>query len=97
MSDWASNDDGWHVKNIKLDGADVGTPGSVAGWNNIGYYQPLSLDFGLALVGINGAVDSYGDVTAGSAVHVFVATLDGNNEWSSTDLSAISASSVEAT
>jgi hypothetical protein len=55
------------------------------------YFSPVALDFGFAVVGINGTVDTYGDVTAGSAVHVFRPTLNVANEYalSPTDLAAL--------
>lgn len=92
MSDAAVNFDGWHVKNIQLDGADVGTPGSTAGWDNIQYYNPLPLNFGFALVGINGSVDEYGDVTSGTSVQVIRPALGAGNTYDATggDLSALS-------
>lgn len=92
MSDWATNFDGWHVKNIKLDGVDLGTPGSLTGWDNERFFSPLTLDFGFALVGINGTVDSFGDVTAGTSVKVFRPTLSAGNDYtlSGADLAALS-------
>ena len=94
MTDPAVTFDGWHVKNIKLGTTDVGTPGSLAGWDNQRFFSPVPLDFGFALVGINGTVDAYGDVTAapGTSVKVFRPTLDANNEYtlSSGDLAALS-------
>jgi len=91
MSDPSVQLDGWHVKNVQLDGASVGTPGSLTGWDNQAYFSPVALDFGFAVVGINGTVDTYGDVTAGSAVHVFRPTLDAANEYtlSAADLAAL--------
>jgi hypothetical protein len=93
MTDPAAQFDGWHVKNIKLGGADLGTPGSLTGWDNERFFSPLPLDFGFALVGINGTVDGFGNVTgpAGS-VKVFRPTLDSANDYTLTagDLSALS-------
>jgi len=92
MSDWATNADGWHVKDIKLDGVDVGTPGSITGWDNIQHLNPATLTFGFALVGITGGVvDAYGDVTAGSAIKVVRPTLGAGNTYdASGDLAGLS-------
>jgi hypothetical protein len=92
MTDPAVEFDGWHVKNIQLNGVNVGTPGDLTGWDNQRFFSPVSLDFGFALVGINGTVDAFGDVTAGTSVKVFRPTLDANNEYTlnSGDLSALS-------
>jgi hypothetical protein len=84
MSDWATNFDGWHIKNVQLDGVSVGTAGSLTGWDNLNFFSPLDLDFGFALVGINGTVDAYGDVTAGTSVHVLRPTLDGGESYTLT-------------
>jgi hypothetical protein len=91
MTDPAVEFDGWHVKNIQLNGVDLGTPGSLAGWDNQQFFSPLSLVFDFALVGINGTVDTYGDVTAGTSVHVFRPTLSAANDYSLTagDLAAM--------
>jgi len=98
MSDWASNFDGWHIKNVQLDGADVGIAGDLTNWENIQFFNPLPLDFGFALVGINGTVDAYGDVTAGTFVDVIRPTLVAGNTYdASGDLaSLISYNSVVA-
>jgi hypothetical protein len=92
MTDPAAQFDGWHVKNIQLGGADLGTPGSLTGWDNERFFSPLTLDFGFALVGIDGTVDAYGNVTAGSSVQVFRPTLSADNDYtlSGADLSALS-------
>jgi hypothetical protein len=70
MTDELAHFDGWHVKNIQLDGGNLGTPGSLNGWDNEAFFNPVELTFGAALVGINGTVDQYGDVTDGDAIRV---------------------------
>jgi hypothetical protein len=96
MTDWATNADGWFVKNIKLDGVDVGTPGSLAGWDNLHHLDPLELAFGFALVGLDGSadVDAFGDFDeAGTyGVHVIRPTVGAGNtyEASAGDLAALS-------
>jgi hypothetical protein len=82
MTDGAAQFDGWHVKNIQLDDADVGTPGSTAGWDNEVFFNPQDLAFGVAFVGINGSVDAYGDITSADSVTVVRPTLDAG--WAST-------------
>jgi len=91
MTDPSVQFDGWHVKNIQLNGADLGTPGSLAGWDNQGFFSPLDLDFAFAVVGINGTVDVYGDVTAATGVTVIRGTLNADNEYtlSAGDLAAL--------
>jgi hypothetical protein len=79
MSDPSVQFDGWHVKNIQLNGTNVGMPGDLTGWDNEKFFNPVALSFGFALVGINGTVDSFGDVTAGTSVQVFRPTLGAGN------------------
>lgn len=94
MTDPAAQFDGWHVKNIQLNGVSVGTPGSLTGWDNLDFFSPLTLDFGFALVGISGTVDAYGDVTAGTSVKIFRPTLSADNDYPLTaaDRAALSGS-----
>jgi hypothetical protein len=77
MTDPGAEFDGWHVKDIQLDGVDVGTPGSLAGWDNQLFFLPVELTFAFALVGVNGTVDAWGDVApaAGGTILVFRPTL----------------------
>lgn len=91
MTDPSVQFDGWHVKNIQLNGANVGTPGSLTSWDNQSFFTPVALDFGFALVGTNGTVDAYGDVTAGTSVKVFRPTLGAGNDYtlSAGDLAAL--------
>jgi hypothetical protein len=91
MTDPSVQFDGWHVKNVQLDGVDLGTPGDLTGWDNQGFFSPLDLDFALALVGINGTVDIYGDVSAATGVTVLRPVLNDANEYtlSADDLAAL--------
>jgi hypothetical protein len=84
MTDELAHFDGWHVKDIKLNGSDVGTPGSLAGWDNQRFFNPTELTFGLAFVGINGSVDTYGDITAADSVTVLKPALDGDQAYTLT-------------
>jgi len=84
MTDPAVEFDGWHVKNIQMNSVAPAGWDNLANWDNLPFFSPLALDFGFALVGINGTVDAYGDVTAGSSVHVFRATLDGGQAYTLT-------------
>jgi hypothetical protein len=92
MSDWATNYDGWHIKNIKLDGADVGTPGDLSDWDNLYYFSPLALDFGFTVVGLNGTVGTYGAVTGPASITVITTTPNADNEYTLTagELAALS-------
>ena len=93
MTDEAAQFDGWHVKNIQLNGVSVGSVGSLTGWTNQRFFSPLTLDFGFALVGINGTVGAYGDIlTSGVDVKVFRPTLSPGNDYtlSGADLAALS-------
>jgi hypothetical protein len=90
MTDPAVEFDGWHVRNIKLDGVDLGTPGDLTGWDNQLFFTPVELTFAFALVGINGTVDAWGNVAAGAGpVRVFRPTLvDGAYTLTDAEVSA---------
>jgi len=91
MTDEAAQFDGWHVRNIQLDGVSVGTSGDLTGWDNEAFFAPLPLNFEFTLVGINGTVDAWGDVTAGTSVRVFRPTVGAGNDYtlSAGDLAAL--------
>jgi hypothetical protein len=94
MTDPAVQLDGWHVRNLLLDGVAVdASPGDLSlDWDNQQFFNPAELSFYLTLVGINGTVDGFGDVTgpAGS-VRVLRPTLGAGNDYSLTagDLAAL--------
>ena len=92
LTDPAVQEDGWHVKNIQLNGSTPAGWETLANWDNEQFFSPLDLDFGFALVGINGTVDGYGDVTAGTSVKVFRPTLGAGNDYtlSGADLTELS-------
>jgi hypothetical protein len=93
MTDPAVNFDGWHVRNIQLDGSDVGTPGDLTGWDNIGFFTPVDLDYGFVVVGLNGTVGSHGDfIGPAGGVLVLRPTLGAGDDYalSSADLTALS-------
>lgn len=94
MSDPSVNLTGWFVKDVKLNGTQVGTAGQLDDWNNQKAYDPASLGFTLRLVGLSGAVNQYGHVTAGSSVVVVDIPLNGSNDGSaaSTQLAALGSS-----
>ncbi|HUG95703.1 MAG TPA: hypothetical protein VMK30_06120 [Pleomorphomonadaceae bacterium] len=84
MTDPAVEFDGWHVKNIQLNDVNVGTPGSLDGWDNQQFFSPVDLGFYLTLIGINGTVDGFGDVSGpAGAVQILRPTLV-NNEYTFT-------------
>jgi hypothetical protein len=88
MSDPAAEFDGWHVKNVQLDGIDLGTPGDLTGWDSQSFFTTVDLSYAFTLVGLNGTVSLYGDVTGPTAVRVLRTTLGSDDEISLTDLSA---------
>ncbi len=94
MSDPAVEQTGWFVKDVQLDGADVGTPGSLAGWNNQKFYDAPALGFMLRLVGVSGDVDGFGHVTNATSVVVVDIPLDGANAGAATaeQIAALSSS-----
>jgi len=95
MTDPAVQLDGWHVRNLMLDGVAVdATPLDLSDWDNQDFFAPQELSFYLTLVGINGTVDGFGDVTAGSDVVVLRPTLGAGNDYtlSAGDLAALAGS-----
>jgi hypothetical protein len=94
MTDEAVQEDGWHVKNIQLNGVALGNSGELTGWDNLRFFSPINLNFEFAVVGISGSVDEFGDVTAGTAVHVIQPTLEAGSEYTLTsdDLAALAGS-----
>jgi hypothetical protein len=95
MSDSGVEFDGWHVKNVTLDGAPVDdTPTDLSDWNNQTFYLPVALDFIFQVVGYTGTVDEFGDITSGGNVVVLRPTLDADHAYtlSAADLSALSGS-----
>ncbi|HEY4668552.1 MAG TPA: hypothetical protein VIH05_02120 [Tepidiformaceae bacterium] len=84
MSDPAVEMAGWFVRNVQVDGVDVGTPGSLAGWSNQQAYLPVPLDFELRLVGLSGQVDTYGHVSDATDVVLVEIALDGANAGAAT-------------
>jgi hypothetical protein len=78
-----------------LDGVAVdATPLDLSDWDNQDFFDPQELSFYLTLVGINGTVDGFGDVTAGTDVVVLRPTLGAGNDYSLTvgDLAALAGS-----
>jgi Immune inhibitor A peptidase M6 len=99
MTDPAVQLDGWHVRNLMLDGAAVdATPLDLSDWDNQDFFDPQELSFYLTLVGINGIVDGFGDVTAGTSVVVLRPTLGAGNDYTVTagDLTALAGTEVWA-
>jgi hypothetical protein len=92
LTDPAVQEDGWHVKNIQMNSVTPAGWGTLANWDNEDFFSPLTLDFGFALVGINGTVDGFGDVSAGASVKVFRPTLSAGNDFtlSPTEVSDLS-------
>jgi hypothetical protein len=64
MTDPAVTFDGWHIRNVAINGTPVdSTPDDISDWDNEQFFQPLSLGFNLTLVGIEGEVNEFGHVT----------------------------------
>ncbi len=93
MTDPAVQLDGWHVRNLMLDGLAVdASPLDLSDWNNQDFFDPQELSFYLTLVGINGTVDGFGDVEGPpGSVHVLRPTLGAENDYTLTagDLAAL--------
>ena len=83
MTDGAAVFDGWHFKNLQLNGVPLGD-NTTTGWDNQAFFNPEELTFGFALVGINGTVDAYGDVTDGDSVSVIKPTLGSGQDYTLT-------------
>lgn len=83
MTDPAVQFDGWHVKNIQLDGAPPTGWDTLATWDNRLFFTPVDLTFAFTLVGIDGTVSAWGDVApgGGGAIRVFrpAELVDGNS------------------
>lgn len=95
MTDGAAQFDGWHVRNVAIDGTPVdATPADLSDWTNQQAFQPVPLGFILQLVGYTGTVDQYGDITSGGEVVVVRPTLNENFEvtLSAADLAALAGS-----
>jgi Immune inhibitor A peptidase M6 len=95
MTDAGVNFDGWHVKNLTLDGTAVdATPADLSDWNNQAFYSPVALDFIFQIVGLTGTVDQYGDITSAGSVVVLRPTLGAGHTYtlSASDLSALAGS-----
>ena len=41
QTDPAVNFDGWFVRNIQIDGVDLGTPDDLDGWDNMAFFNPI--------------------------------------------------------
>jgi hypothetical protein len=100
MTDPAVQLDGWHVRNLMLDGVAVdATPLDLSDWDNQDFFDPQELSFYLTLVGFNGTVDQYGDVTTGgTSVVVLRPTLGAGNDYTLTagDFTALAGTEVWA-
>ncbi len=71
MSDAAVQFDGWHIRNVAIDGTPVdSTPADITDWDNEQFFQPIDLGFNLTLVGLDGKVDKYGHVSHAHVVTV---------------------------
>jgi hypothetical protein len=72
MTDAAVQMDGWHIRNIAINGTPVDTtPEDLSDWDNQQFFLPIELGFMLTLVGIKGEVDEFGHVTDADEVVVF--------------------------
>lgn len=95
MSDAGVNFDGWHVKNVTIDGTAVDdSPADLSDWDNQAFFNPVALDFILQIVGLTGTADQFGDITSGGNVVVLRPTLDAGHSYtlSAADLTALAGS-----
>ncbi|MEO8458197.1 MAG: hypothetical protein ABI559_10330, partial [Chloroflexota bacterium] len=64
MSDGAVQFDGWHIRNVAINGTPVdSTPGDISDWDNEQFFVPVPLGFSLTLVGLDGKVNQFGYVS----------------------------------
>lgn len=85
MTDPAVQLDGWHVRNLMLDGVAVdATPNDLSDWDNQQFFNPAELSFYATLVGINGTADGFGDITSAAGVTVMRLPLDASNDYALT-------------
>jgi hypothetical protein len=80
QTDELAHFDGWHVRNVAIDG----TPVDMSGFDNEQFFNPLDYTFGVQLVGISGTVDGFGHVTAATSVVVVRGTIGAGNTWTAT-------------
>jgi len=95
MSDGGVEFDGWHVRNVTLDGVAVdSTPEDLSDWGNQAFFQPAALAFILQFVGLTGTVDEFGDIVTGGDVVVVRPTLGAGNTYTLTaeDIAALAGS-----
>jgi hypothetical protein len=79
ISDPATEQSGWFVKDVAVDGNPVDP--NLANWDNQRHLKPAALNFVLQFVGLDGSVSAFGDVTAASKVKVVRATLGAGNTY----------------
>lgn len=86
MSDALVQFDGWHVRNVQIDGVPVDpSPADLSDWDNQAFFNPTEFAFGLQLIGLSGgSVDTYGDVTAGGEIVVVRPELASGNTYTLT-------------
>ncbi|MEX2236192.1 MAG: hypothetical protein WEB00_01465 [Dehalococcoidia bacterium] len=85
MSDSSVEKEGWFVRNLQLDGENVGTPGSLDGWNSQQFYDPAHFEWIVQVVALRGRVNQYGDVfRVTGPVTVIRPTLNAQNKFTLT-------------
>jgi hypothetical protein len=80
QTDELAHFDGWHVRNVAIDGGAV----DMSGFDNEQFLNPLDYTFGVQLVGITGTADEFGHVTAATSVVVVRASIGAGNTWTAT-------------
>lgn len=86
MTDPLANFDGWHVRNVAIDGVPVDdTPGDLSDWDNEAFFTPEQLGFKLTFVGLGGNVDEFGHVNNTGNVVVVRATLTAGSTYELTN------------
>jgi hypothetical protein len=86
MTDGAAQMDGWHVRNVAINGTAVdASPEDLSDWNNQAFYQPVDVGHIFQLVGLTGTVDAYGDILTGGDVVVIRPTLGAGSTYTLTE------------
>jgi hypothetical protein len=86
MTDPLANFDGWHIRNVAIDGIPVDdSPNDLSDWDNEQFFTPEQLGFKLTFVGLGGNVDEFGHVRNTGNVVVVRAELTAGSTYELTN------------